>query len=163
MVLYCKRESTDAKGTGVTTYQAVCYHGPLGCEGPCMASGCGGRAWRAWRAGVEAVHGERVCRAVRGTGLLFSYKYIQTTYYTPHYYTHQSTTPHRLHDSLTYGCLTYGCNPYTLTRACTLRLNPSLGLPSARTLRLNPSLGLPSARTLRFSTPAWEYRPLRPP
>ena len=91
---------------------------------------------RAWRAGVEAVHGERVCRAVRGTGLPFSYKYIQTTYYTPHYYTHQSTTPHRLHDSLTYGCLTYGCNPYTLTRACTLRLNPSLGLPSARTLRL---------------------------
>ena len=54
---------------------------------------------RAWRAGVEAVHGERVCRAVRETGLLFSYKYIQTTYYTPHYYTHQSTTPHRLHDS----------------------------------------------------------------
>ena len=43
---------------------------------------------RAWRAGVEAVHGERVCRAVRGTGLPFSYKYIQTTYYTPHYYTH---------------------------------------------------------------------------
>ena len=42
---------------------------------------------RAWRAGVEAVHGERVCRAVRGTGLPFSYKYIQTTYYTPHYYT----------------------------------------------------------------------------
>ena len=31
---------------------------------------------RAWRAGVEAVHGERVCRAVRGTGLLFSYKYM---------------------------------------------------------------------------------------
>ena len=27
---------------------------------------------RAWRAGVEAVHGERVCRAVRGTGLTFS-------------------------------------------------------------------------------------------
>ena len=49
---------------------------------------------------MEAVHGERVCRAVRGTGLPFSYKYIQTTYYTPHYYTHQSTTPHRLHDSL---------------------------------------------------------------
>ena len=152
MVLYCKRESTDAKGTGVTTYQAVCYHGPLGCEGPCMASGCGGRAWRAWRAGVEAVHGERVCRAVRETGLLFSYKYIQTTYYTPHYYTHQSTTPHRLHDSL-----------YTNEGVHAAFENPSLGLISAWTIRLNPSLGLISARTLRFPTPAGEYRPLRPP
>ena len=113
---------------------------------------------RAWRAGVEAVHGERVCRALRGTGL----HSLTSTYrlHTTHHTTIHTRVLH-LTDYMTH--LTYGCNPYTLTRACTLRLNPSLGLPSARTLRLNPSLGLPSARTLRFSTPAWEYRPLRPP
>ena len=120
----------------------------------------------------RAVHGERVWRPcmasgcaglcpVRGTGLSFSYKYSCTyRLHTTHHTTIHTRVLH-LTDYMTH--LTYGCNPYTLTRACTLRLNPSLGLPSARTLRLNPSLGLPSARTLRFSTPAWEYRPLRPP
>ena len=125
---------------------------------------------RAWRAGVEAVHGvhgERVWRPCMASGCAGLCArpgfYSHTSTYRLHTTHHTTIHTRVLHltDYMTH--LTYGCNPYTLTRACTLRLNPSLGLPSARTLRLNPSLGLPSARTLRFSTPAWEYRPLRPP
>jgi hypothetical protein len=128
----------------------------------------------------RAVHGERVWRPCMASGCAGlcagpGFYSLTSTYrlHTTHHTTIHTRVLH-LTDYLTH--LTYGCNPYTLTRACTLRLNPSLGLPSAGTLRLNPSLGLPSAgtlrlnpslglpsaRTLRFPTPAWEYRPLRP-